>query len=109
MMCIVSDAYGLQGRIVATPGNGDSLAALLLEAAGVLRDAFPECLIYMISRSPADPESVWVTEAWTDRAAHDASLADDRVRDVIRRARPLIAGMHESVELRPVGGKGLAL
>ena len=37
----------------------------------------------------------------------DASLKDERVREVIRRARPLIASMSDSMELVPVGGKGL--
>ena len=100
------ELYGLHGRIVATPGDGDALVALLLEAADGLGD-MKDCRLYVISRVPDDRDSVWVTEVWTDRAAHDASLKDERVRDVIRRARPLIASMSDSMELVPVGGKGL--
>ena len=98
------DAYALHGRFVATPGNGDALAALLLEAAEVLRAGFPSCRLYLVSRSAHDDDSVWVTEVWTDREAHDASLGDARVRDVIARARPLIARMADRQELLPIGG-----
>jgi quinol monooxygenase YgiN len=106
MMESVPELFGLHGRIVATPGDGDALAALLLEAAEQLDD-MNGCRLYVISRASKDRDSVWITEVWTDRAAHDASLMDPRVRDVIQRARPLIASMSDSMELIPVGGKGI--
>jgi quinol monooxygenase YgiN len=106
MMATMREVFGLHGRIVALPGQGDALAALLLEAADVLGDGFPECRLYLISRSASDADSIWVTEVWADREAHDASLRDERVRSVIARARPIISGMADSTELRPIGGKG---
>jgi quinol monooxygenase YgiN len=97
--------YGLHGHFTAQPGQGDALAEILLAAAEGLRpnDA---CLLYLISRSPDDPDIVWVTEAWTSKAAHDASLQGEDVKAAIQRARPLIAGI-DGTELRPVGGKGI--
>ena len=100
------ELYGLHGRIVATPGDGDDLVALLLEGADGLADT-EGCRLYVISRDPKDRDSVWITEVWTGHAAHDASLKDPRVREVIQRARPLIASMSDSMEFVPVGGKGL--
>jgi quinol monooxygenase YgiN len=97
--------FGLQGRIVAQPGQADALAALLVESAALLGDD-DGCLLYVVSRSD-EPDSIWVTEVWADRAAHDASLEDDRVRAIIARARPLVASFADRVELRPLGGKGL--
>jgi hypothetical protein len=44
---------------------------------------------------------------WTDRDAHAGSLDLPGVRDVIGRARPIIADMAERIELIPTGGKGL--
>lgn len=102
----VLDLYGRHGRIVATLGQGDALVALLLKAAESLAN-IEGCRLYVISRAPDDRDSIWVTEVWTDRAAHDASLRDERVRSVIQHARPLIASMSDSIELVPVGGKGL--
>jgi quinol monooxygenase YgiN len=96
----------MHGRIVAQPGQGDRLAEMLLEAAkGV--EPNPDCLLYVVSRSLDDPDSVWVTEAWADRAAHDASLQDEAAKALIERARPLIADFADRAEFRPEGGKGL--
>ncbi len=41
------------------------------------------------------------------RAAHAASLEDEGARELIARARPLIASFEDRAELRPEGGKGL--
>jgi quinol monooxygenase YgiN len=103
----VSDLFGLHGRLLARPGKGDELEAVLLEAAEAL-NADDDCLFYVVSRQPDNAEAVWVTEAWTSREAHRASLQDDATRAMIERAMPLIAELPErGVELRPVGGKGL--
>jgi quinol monooxygenase YgiN len=97
--------YGLFGKMIAKPGQRDALIALLLEAS---RGApMPGCHIYIVSEVPAEPDAIAVTEVWDDRAAHDASLHLERVRLLIAKARPLIAGMGDSLELRPVGGQGL--
>ena len=98
--------YGMHGRIVAHPGHGDELAAILREAAAGL-EANPGCLLYVVSRAADDADSVWVTEAWTDRAAHAASLEDPAARELIARARPIIASFADRAEFRPEGGKGL--
>jgi quinol monooxygenase YgiN len=98
--------YGLQGKLIAQPGQRDALVALLLEASQGGR--MPGCRLYLVSEIPSDPDAIAITEVWDDKAAHDASLQLESVRSVIAKGRPLIAGMGESVELRPVGGQGLA-
>jgi quinol monooxygenase YgiN len=97
--------YGLHSHFTAQPGQGDALAEILLAAAEGLR-ANEACLLYLVSRSPDDPDVIWVTEAWTSKAAHDESLQSEDVKAAIQRARPLIAGI-AGTELRPVGGKGI--
>jgi len=77
-----------------------------VEAAAGL-EANPGCLLYAVSRAAGDPDSIWVTEAWTDRAAHAASLEDPAAQELITRARPLIASFADRAELRPEGVKGL--
>ena len=98
--------YGLVGRLIAQPGRRDELRYHLVEAARLL-GANPECLQYLVSTSPGDDDGVWVTELWTDRAAHAASLEPEEIRAVVQRARPLIAGMSDRTELDVHGGKGL--
>ena len=99
--------YGLFGKIVATPGNGDQLAAHLLDAARALADV-GDCHLYVVSRDAEDADSVWVTEAWDSADAHQASLQLDAVQQLIARARPIIATMGERYEFTPVGGKGFS-
>jgi quinol monooxygenase YgiN len=94
----------MHGCFKAQPGQGDALAAILLEAADALR-ANDGCLLYVISREDAD--TIWVTEAWTDREAHGASLDAPEAKHQIARAMPLIAGLEGRVEFEPLGGKGL--
>jgi len=55
-----------------------------------------------------DPDTIWVTEAWADRAAHGASLQEEAAKALIERARPLIAEFADRAEFRPEGGKGLS-
>jgi quinol monooxygenase YgiN len=98
--------YGLVGKIVATPGGGDALAAHLLDAAAVLEQV-PGCRSYLVSRDLHENDAVWVTEVWDSAQAHQASLELVAVQELIARARPVIARMAERFELLPVGGKGL--
>jgi quinol monooxygenase YgiN len=99
--------YGLFGKMIAQPGQRDALAAVLLEAAESLRDA-PECEQYIVSVSESESDAVWVSEVWSSREAHAASLTREDVRAMIGRGRPLIAGAGERIEVVPLGGKGLA-
>jgi quinol monooxygenase YgiN len=102
----MTDLFGLHGSFLAHAGRGDELTALLLEAADAL-GADESCRLYLVHRSADDPDTVWVTEAWTSREAHAASLDDEATRAMIVRAMPMIAGVPGSTELRTVGGKGM--
>jgi quinol monooxygenase YgiN len=98
--------YGLQGKLIAKPGQRDALVALLLE--GSRGGRMLGCRLYVVSEIPSEPDAISILEVWDDQAAHDASLQLESVRSVIAEGRPLIAGMGGSLELRPVGGQGLA-
>ena len=98
--------FGMHGCFKAEPGQGEALAAILLEAAEGLQ-ADERCLLYVVSRDLEDPDRIWVTEAWTDREAHDASLQAPGAPEMIARARQLIAGMEGRAEFAPLGGKGV--
>ncbi len=95
--------YGLIGRIRAVPGKRAELAAVLIQEDG----AMPGCLSYIVAEDPTDADALWVTEAWTDQAAHRASLQLEAVQAAIARGRPLIAGFDSQVETRILGGIGL--
>jgi reactive intermediate/imine deaminase len=97
--------YGLIGKMVATPGNRDALAAIILNGAGTM----PGCLSYIVAKDPRDADALWVTEVWDSAASHKASLSLPRVREAIAKGRPLIASFGDGVENEPIGGHGLAI
>jgi quinol monooxygenase YgiN len=100
------NSYGMHVRFTAQAGRGDELAAILLEAAAGTKGD-DDCLLYVVSRSPADPDTIFVTEAWTSREAHDRSLENEDARALIGRAMPLMAKPPDADSLVPLGGKGL--
>ena len=95
--------HGLIGKMLAVPGKRDELAAILLADVG----AMPGCLSYVVALDPNDENAFWITEVWTDAAAHAASLQLPQVRATIAKARPLIAGFGDSITTTPIGGIGL--
>lgn len=95
--------YGLIGQMLAAPGKRDELLAILGESVGDM----PGCLSYVIAEDPANADAIWITEVWTDKDAHAASLKLPAVQAAIAKARPIIAGFPQHFETTPVGGHGL--
>ncbi|HXW07789.1 MAG TPA: putative quinol monooxygenase [Vicinamibacterales bacterium] len=95
--------YGLIGKVTATSGQRDALAAVLLDGT----QEMPGCLSYVIAEDPADTDSLWITDVWDSQASHLASLKLPGVQAAIARGRPLIAGFSSRVETVPLGGLGL--
>ena len=96
--------YGLIGKMTAIEGQRDALTAILLEGLGRM----PGCLSYIVAHDPADEQAIWVTEVWTDQAAHRASLQVPEVKEAIRQGMPLIATFEDARVTTPVGGVGMA-
>lgn len=95
--------YGLIGKMTAYAGKRDELTAILLEGLGRM----PGCLSYVVAHDPQDADAIWVTEVWTDEAAHRASLQVPEVKTAIQKGLPLIADFSDAVTTTPVGGVGL--
>jgi quinol monooxygenase YgiN len=93
-------------RMVAQPGQGGALAGVLLDVAVSLRTA-PGCELYVVNRSADEPDTVWVTEVWSNADASDRALSDDLGQAGIGDVLGLLAGPPELVDLRPLGGIGL--
>lgn len=96
--------YGLIGRMTATAGRRETLTAILLEGVA----GMPGCLSYIVAHDPADDDAIWVTEVWTDEAAHRASLQIPAVKAAMQKGLPLIATFEDARVTTPVGGVGLA-
>lgn len=96
--------YGLIAKLTAVAGQRDTLSAILLEGTS----AMPGCISYVIATDASDPDALWITEVWMDKASHQASLTLPAVQAAIGRGRPLIAGFSNRVETAPIGGVGIA-
>ena len=95
--------YGLIGQMLAAPGKRDALLAILGEGT----DDMPGCLSYVIAKDPTNDDALWITEVWTDKDAHAASLKLPSVQAAIAKGRPIIAGFPQRFETTPVIGHGL--
>ena len=96
--------YGLIGKMTATLGQRDALAAILLDGTG----AMAGCLSYIIATDPTEPDALWITEVWVSAASHQASLGLPAVQAAIAKGRPLIAVFSHRTETIPLGGVGLS-
>ena len=95
--------YGLIGQMKAAPGKRDELVAILSEST----EGMPGCLSYIVAADATDADALWITEVWTDKDSHAASLKLPAVQAAIAKARPIIAGFGHRFETVPIGGVGL--
>jgi quinol monooxygenase YgiN/quercetin dioxygenase-like cupin family protein len=99
-------AVGRYAKMTAKPGQGDALAARMLEVARGLREV-SGCELYVVNRTPGDPDVIWITEQWQSQELLDASLKGDEVKAGIAEVLPLVAdGGFERIDVEPVGGVG---
>ena len=99
-------SYALINRLTARPGQRDRVAQILIES-GKLFEENAACIFSVVSESAEDANVLWVTDLWTSREEHEAALKQPKLRPFIEEAVPLLEGMPEQIEIRPIGGKGL--
>src|SRR5688572_22375295 len=97
--------YGLLNKLTAKPGKRDEVIGILLESGKLIDD--PACLMYMVSEAVDDPNVIYVTDLWTSKDLHRQALQAPELRAFIEKAIPLLEGMPEQIETKPVGGIGL--
>jgi mannose-6-phosphate isomerase-like protein (cupin superfamily)/quinol monooxygenase YgiN len=95
-------------EFTARPGEGDTLAAVLVEVGEALRGT-PGCDAWIVSRVTGAPDRVVVDERWRDPetmlAAAEASKDDERLPRVLALLDP--GHPPARTDLEPVGGTGL--
>jgi quinol monooxygenase YgiN len=101
----MSAYYGKQVRFTARHGRGDALAEHLI-AAGEDLKAETGCLLFLTSRTPDNPDVVWLTEVWVSEAAHDEVTQRERARQAREEGAALVDGVQETM-LDVLGGKGV--
>jgi quinol monooxygenase YgiN len=86
--------FSVYGRMTALPGRRDELIALLLDG---FRAGGDDCglLVYSINTAFDDPDTLWLTQLWTDKEAHDATTRSEPVAAVTCQVPPLLAQQPE--------------
>jgi quinol monooxygenase YgiN len=96
-----ANLFSVYGRMTALPGRRDELIALLREGFRAGGDD-GGLLTYSINTVPEDPDTIWLTQLWNDKEAHDATNRSEAVATVTQRLPPLLAK-------RPEGSYGHAV
>ncbi len=86
-------------------GRRDEVAAILTSGAGGLGAA--GCHLYVVGLAATDDVTIWVTEVWESKAAHDASLQLPETRAAIAEAMPMLTGEFTGQEITIAGGLGV--
>ena len=83
--------FSVYGRMTALPGRRDELITLLVDGfrAG---DDDSGLVAYTINTAFDDQDSIWLTQLWIDKEAHDATTHSEPVAALTRRVPPLLAG-----------------
>jgi quinol monooxygenase YgiN len=101
---MIMQHYGLIANLTAKEGKGNQLAHLLIEASKVL-EGFKGCIQYIIAQEKKNSDIIWVTEIWTSKEVHDASLQLPEIKSIITEAMPIIEETNGlGAETIPVGG-----
>lgn len=73
--------YGFSATLTALSGRGDELVRLVLSGLDDGNPAASErCLVYLVSRSAADPDVVHLIEGWTTEEDHHRLFASESAR-----------------------------
>ncbi|WP_432975001.1 putative quinol monooxygenase [Dactylosporangium sp. CA-233914] len=94
--------HGFHAVMTAQPGRGDELVALLLDAPSLPNE---DCVVFLVSRSGANPDVIWLAEGWTSQQAHTAFFASEPAQAFVAKLQPLLAGESQYSDAVPVGGK----
>ena len=94
--------HGFHATMNAHPGEGDDVVELLLRAPSLSR---PDCIVFLVGRSAADPDVVHVTEGWVSERAHRTFFATEPAQALVAELQPLLTGESRYTDEVPVGGK----
>ncbi|MEV6862072.1 antibiotic biosynthesis monooxygenase [Streptosporangium subroseum] len=94
--------HGFHATMTAKPGKGDELVEFLLKAPSLSNE---DCVVFLVGRSAANRDIVYVTEGWVTQEAHGEFFATAEAQALVAALQPLLAGESEYVDEVPIGGK----
>lgn len=84
--------FSVYGKMTAQPGQRDVLIQAFKD---MLDGGIPGLELCSINAALDDPDTLWLTQLWSDKAAHDAGTHSDRVVSATRHIMSLVAGTPE--------------
>ena len=94
--------HGFSATLTALPGKGDEVVEMLLDAPSL---ATEDCVVFLVSRSAADADTIHVVEGWVSQEAHSRFFATELAQTLVARLQTLLAGESQYTDFVPVGGK----
>ncbi|MGI5505990.1 putative quinol monooxygenase [Lentzea sp. CA-135723] len=94
--------HGFHATLTARQGKGDEVVEFLLDAPSLTND---DCVVFLVGRSTANPDVIYVTEGWTTAEAHRAFFASDEAQALVAKLGTLLDGESAYLDELPVGGK----
>jgi len=94
--------YGYVASMKTKPGHRDDVVDILLSGVEGLRQV--GCDLYLVGVSNTDDVTIWVSEVWSSKEAHDASLQLPETKAAIAKAMPMLTGEFTGQELTVRGG-----
>lgn len=85
-----ANMFSVYGRMTALPGRREEAIALIKDGVRAGGDD-TGLLTYSINTAFDDPDTIWVTELWTDKEAHDATTRSEPVATVTKRLLGILA------------------
>ena len=98
--------YGFQATMTAKEGKADELVELLLSGPTDGPSAHEGCLVFLVSRSAAQPDVVHLVEGWVSEEVHHAVFDDRESQGYIARCAELVADS-QYADFVPLGGKAI--
>jgi quinol monooxygenase YgiN len=94
--------HGFSATVTAHPGRGDEVLKMMLDSPSLSHE---DCVVFLISRSAANPDVIHVVEGWTSEQAHDRFFATEPAKALVARLGQLVAETSAYTDFVPVGGK----
>jgi len=80
--------FSVYGRMTAQPGQRDALIERFKDVLRIGISGLESCSINAVLD---DPDTIWVTQIWTDKVAHDTGTRSDIVVSATERVLSLLA------------------
>lgn len=84
-----TDMFSVYGRMTTLPGKRDEVVDLIRQSVRAGGDA-SGLIAYSVNAPLDETDTIWVTELWTDKAAHDTTTHSEPVRTVTQQMFALL-------------------